>query len=220
MFFTYIFNIFSLARCAFLNDLRYNKYKENFYRSFHLYYERRRRMIHIYHQSNNQISPINRPKKNCWIQMIDPTNEEISKISEENHIDKEMIQAALDLEESARIEIDDENQTTLIVNDIPIKNTIVNKIKTYLTIPVGIIVRKDLIITICSKETELFDILIQDHVDLENKTHFLLQTLYEISAMYVSKLNTLNKQRMKIENDAQSSLNDRHLYQLLEIEKA
>lgn len=131
-----------------------------------------------------------------------------------------MIQAALDLEESARIEIDDENQTTLIVNDIPIKNTIVNKIKTYLTIPVGIIVRKDLIITICSKETELFDILIQDHVDLENKTHFLLQTLYEISAMYVSKLNTLNKQRMKIENDAQSSLNDRHLYQLLEIEKA
>lgn len=177
-------------------------------------------MIKLFQQSNQQIVPINQVKKNCWIQMIQPTKEEIEKTSEENHIDKEMIEAALDLEESARIDIDEEKQTTLVIHDFPTNNTIVNKINTYLTIPVGIIIRKDLIITICSRETELFDQLEQNQVDLNNKTHFLLQTLYEISSLFVNKLNTLNKQRMKIETDAQTSLNDKHLYQLLEIEKS
>lgn len=177
-------------------------------------------MITIFHQFNHQILPINQAKKNCWIQMIQPTTEEIERVSEEHHIEKEMLEAALDLEESARIDIDEEQQTTLVIQDFPTNNTIVNKIDTYLTIPVGIILRKDLIITVCSKETPLFDQLKQKQVDLANKTHFLLQILYEISSMFVSKLNTLNKQRIKIETDAQSSLNDRHLYQLLEIEKS
>ena len=72
----------------------------------------------------------------CWVRMINPTQEECEYIAEQLMVDIEDVQAALDPEESSRIELQD--GYTLILVDIP-ATEVRHKKHVYTTIPLGII---------------------------------------------------------------------------------
>ena len=79
----------------------------------------------------------------CWVRMIAPTQEECSYIAEQLMVDIEDVQAALDPEESSRIELQD--GYTLILVDIP-ATEVRHKKHVYTTIPLGIILTPDVIV--------------------------------------------------------------------------
>ena len=61
---------------------------------------------------------MDKPEKDCWISMTNPTPQEISQISEKCQLEEDVLRAALDPEERARLEVEEEY--TLIVIDIPV----------------------------------------------------------------------------------------------------
>lgn len=65
-------------------------------------------------------------EKGCWIDIVSPSTEEIDEIANATQISRDFLTAALDREEKARTEIDEEQ--LLVVIDIPfsaaIKTTI------------------------------------------------------------------------------------------------
>ena len=105
-------------------------------------------MYKVYRTENNVIHEESEMKPGCWINMVKPTAQESEKIVEllGVEIDTADIMAALDEEESARVEL--EEDYTLILVDIPTTELHHEKV-VYTTIPLGILLTQQHIITVC-----------------------------------------------------------------------
>jgi len=112
-------------------------------------------MIKIYKTIDGKIQEIETIEKNSWINMVNPTEEELQFITRELAVEPDFLRAALDEEEISRVELEDNNQA-LITIDVPVieKDT---KLVLYTTIPVGIIQTADNIITVCLRGNTLID---------------------------------------------------------------
>ena len=159
-------------------------------------------------------------EKDSWINITNPSKEELKEVSQLCNIPIEFLEDPLDLEESARIEYDEETNCTLIINDFPTINNNNDQFDSYITIPIGIILGTDFIVTICSQSGNFLENLIKKNVNTLMKSRFALEILFLISTQYIEKLKKLNKQRLKIENNLRDSLTNKQLYDLMEIEKS
>ena len=108
-------------------------------------------MIRIYKSNvDGFVDKIEKIEKNCWIDLVSPSIEEIDEVSNSTGVEKELILKMLDEEEIPRIEVED--NSTLIVIDTPI----IEEKSKYSTLPLGIIfTKKDYFITISSRKFEL-----------------------------------------------------------------
>ncbi|MCY9086567.1 magnesium transporter CorA family protein [Bacillus spizizenii] len=158
--------------------------------------------------------------KNSWINITSPTKNELKEISQRCNIPIEFLENPLDLEESARIEYDEETNSTLIINDFPTVDPNNNQFNSYITIPIGIILGTDYIVTVCHRPSNFLESLIKKNVNTSMKSRFALEILLSISTQYLDNLKQLNKHRLKIESNLRDSLTNRQLYDLMEIEKS
>lgn len=164
---------------------------------------------------NEQENIIEKIEKNMWIHIYDPQYDEISKISEITKIDKEILISAMDDEESAHLDVDDDY--TMIVLDVPIYIDYI-----YETYPFVIIYNKDYYITICKKETKLLDLMLKKFKKIEPHKHvrLTLQIMYRIASQYISSLKYLNSKRQDIEKEIQTSIENKDLLSLMTLNKS
>ena len=94
-----------------------------------------------------------------WVHMSNPTDKEIELISRSTGIAEDMIKAALDEEERARVEKDDDTGALLVVTDIPFTEEDDNHY-TYTTLPFGFISTSEVMVTVCLEETSLIDYML------------------------------------------------------------
>lgn len=177
-------------------------------------------MIRYYKSINLKLEKLNEYERSCWINLTEPTSNEIDEICELLELDRDVITAALDDEESSRIEYDEDY--TLILIDIPFDMSD-SRTSNYITIPLGIILAKDSIITICSKQTRIMNDFIVGHVkDFYTfmRTRFILQVLYRNANYYLLYLRRINKTTNDIEQEIYKSMKNKELLQLLQLEKS
>ncbi len=179
-------------------------------------------MIKLFKEENNRLSCVSEQdgifekiEKNTWVHIFEPKMEEISRLSETTGIDKDLLVSAMDEEESARLDVDDDY--TMIVLDVPIY---VDGI--YETYPFVIIYNKDYYITLCKKETSLLDLMVKKFKRIEPHKHvrLTLQFMYRISSHYISSLKYLNGKRQELEKAIQSSMRNRDLLSLMGLNKS
>ena len=92
-------------------------------------------------------------KESCpgsWISLVSPTYEECDALAREFHIDIADVRAALDDEESSRVDVNDEY--TLVLFDIP-SIEYRHEREAYTTIPLGLILTGDVFISVCGEDT-------------------------------------------------------------------
>ena len=92
--------------------------------------------------------------QDAWIRLYEPSETELATVSEKCSIPPEFLKAALDEEERPRIDAEDE--VVLIVMDIPVM-TEFEEIKTLTTHPLGIIIARDYLVTVCSRKSQVLD---------------------------------------------------------------
>ncbi len=94
-------------------------------------------MIKYYKTVNNVLVCLESFENGSWINMTNPTDEEINLVSSIAGIDPEFIRPALDEEERSRIE--SENGQTMVLVDIPfVESSTSGGGIVYSTIPLGI----------------------------------------------------------------------------------
>ena len=93
-------------------------------------------------------------QKNTWIDMINPSDNEVDLVSKQTGIPEDMLKASLDEEESAHI--DYEGNFRMIIVDIPIIEE-ENDNYVYNTIPLSIITGEGYFVTVCLKETSIIN---------------------------------------------------------------
>jgi len=159
--------------------------------------------------------------KGCWVNMYAPTVEEIARVSNDAQVDIDIIKDALDDEERPRIERDDGR--IYIIVDFPYMIQDENGLQVYETIPIGIILTEDLIITVSLKDSPIIDEFRKNRVKeffTFKKTRFALQLLFVISSHYLRYLKQINKKTNEIERDVHQSLKNKELYAFLSLEKS
>lgn len=161
-------------------------------------------------------------EKGCWINLINPTAQEINTLCNSIGVIEEFIKYPLDQEERARIDVEDDQ--TLIVIDLPTVEKNDGEIEGFTTIPVGmIVVRDDYFITVCTAESPILKEFIDCRVKgffTFKKTRFILQILYKTAVYYLNYLKFINRETDKAENRLQKSMRNQELIRLLELEKS
>lgn len=178
-------------------------------------------MITIYRSDADGIlENIDSIEHGAWINMVDPSKEEILLISQRLNIPQDFIRAALDEEEGSRIEFED--NATLVIVDIPFTEIDDNSL-TYDTYPLAIIYTENIIITVCLKNSPVLLDFAHEKVPsfyTFKKVRFMLQILYRISNYYLLYLRQINKKSLLIEKTLYKSLRNRELIQLFALQKS
>lgn len=177
-------------------------------------------MIRYYKTIDNKLEKLNSFENGCWINLVEPNQSEINEIVDLLNIDEESIKSALDEEERSRIEV--EVNHTLILIDIPVDESDVDS-SHYTTIPLGIIICNNCILTVCSAQSKILNDFIVGHIKdfyTYKKTRFILQILHKNASYYLYYLRRINKITEIIEREVKKSMKNKELIQLLELEKS
>lgn len=177
-------------------------------------------MVNYYKTVDGRITEIDAPENGCWINLIDPTKDELDFVTSQCRVERDFIVAALDDEETSRIETE-ENQTLMVI-DIPIADK-ENDNMIYYTLPLGFIITENYILTVCLKENSVIKEFSADlikNVYTNLKTRFVLQVFYKVAVRFLQYLKQINKMSGEIESTLHVSMKNKELIQLLDLEKS
>ena len=156
-------------------------------------------------------------EKGSWIDIVSPSAEEIDEIAKATQISKDFLTAALDREEKARTEIDEEQ--LLVVIDIPFFRSN----KDYDTLPLGIIVTKEVIVTVCLESnavTSGFNAKTYKMFSTYKKTRFLFQILYKSATLYLKYIRNIMRRTDDLEQHLRQAMENSKLFSMLDLQKS
>lgn len=178
-------------------------------------------MINPYkHANTHEIIESKLDYNTSWINVVDPTREEIETLMNLYNIPEDFIRDPLDSEESARVEYDEDTGYSLIIVNIPIVNDTNLKVLSFITIPLGIIIGNKKILTVCNVENEFLENFARQNMNLHFHSRFALNILLTIANHYNRNLRLLNKTRLRIERNLKNNVTNKQLYNLMEVEKS
>ena len=175
-------------------------------------------MLSVYRTEDRRISPVEKAGKGCWIKLTDPSDIECEEVSKDFHFDLSDVRAALDVEETSRISVEDDY--TLILVDIP-SAEVRNNRRGYTTIPLGILINEDVIVTVCSEEATALTSFVEQRVrnfSTKKQMRFTYQILYNVCMRYQALLRNIDKKRTELEERINEGMSDSDLIDLHELE--
>jgi magnesium transporter len=152
--------------------------------------------------------------------MVSPSAGEVESLAQKLLVPPEVFNDPLDPDENARVE--SHKNCLLIVNRIPFENTREEELP-YTTIALGIILKRDLIITVCSKPTEVIQAFKESRVRNFHtflRERFVLQLFLKSAMTYLKCLKDINNKADDIQRSLQRSTLTRELLELLYLEKS
>ena len=176
-------------------------------------------MVTFFNTIDDKLVEIDSPEKGCWISMVHPDEEEVQRIAQQTGADFDMLKAPLDPEERARI--DAEDNTSLILVDIPTIE-MEGKDFVYSTIPLGILTTENHLITVCLKDSHIMRDFALGRVKgffTNKRTRFILQILYRNATMYLRYLRIIDRESDKLELKLRHSMQNREIVMLMELSK-
>jgi magnesium transporter len=161
--------------------------------------------------------------RGSWISAVAPTRQELEDIARLTSVPPDFLAAATDVEESSRIDFDEADEqgdyaaSLLMVINIPKHSEGFD----FDTLPLGIIVTGDVLITVCLEENA---ILPGPKSGFGNfctwkRTRFLLQILYRTADAYLRCINEMNRRSDRIEATLRRSMKNEELFRLMDLEK-
>lgn len=177
-------------------------------------------MIQYYKTTGNQLVEINGVDKDCWVNVVCPTAAEIEFLTQKLLIAPELLTDPLDADESPRVE--QHKNCLLIVCRIPFELGW-DADSPYHTLPLGIIFKRDLIVTVSSKPTEVTSAFVEQRIKNFNtamRERMVLQLFLKSSTLFLRYLKNINNKADEIQLTLHKSTRNRELLQLLNFEKS
>lgn len=174
-------------------------------------------MLNIYKTTTQGIEEADKIERGCWVDLINPSIEEMEEITALTGVPADFLTAALDDEERSRIEI--EKEQLLILIDIPI----LRSNKDYDTLPLAIIITEEIIITVCLEANAVlaaFSASTAKNCSTLKRTRFLFQILYKSATLYLRYIRNINRRTDELERHLRKSMENDELFKLLDLEKS
>lgn len=158
-----------------------------------------------------------------WINVYPPFEHgELDGLATAMDVPLDFITDSLDIDERSRYEKED-NSTFILINSPILNDDSKDSEAIYITVPIGIILTADHIITVCSKENPILEKFYENKVknfDPSDRSLFVLQIFEQNVFRFLECLKKLNLKRNLIEQELYHSSRNSELQQLLRIEKS
>lgn len=174
-------------------------------------------MIEIFKTVEDTLTTCDAITEGSWIALSQPTLQELERVQQKTGIEIEDLKAPLDDEERSRIEVEDDY--VMILVDIPS----LDEKDRYVTIPLGIFMTNDVVVTVCLEETSILTAFSRKRVRdfcTYKKTRFVFQILYQNATTYLRHLRIIDRKSGEIEEKLHISQKNSELIELLELEKS
>lgn len=178
-------------------------------------------MMEIYEMQNGKPVKTDSMAGNVWINLVNPTTDEIDEVQKALQIDREALTAALDDEEGSRTEVS--AKYTLILIDAPTREWRNNR-EEFTTYPLSITITDTAVVTVSLQEMFALTNIIGgknkniNTVNIENRSRFVLQILFRVAMNYQADLKYIEVKRMAIEESIRKATRRDDLFELHELE--
>ena len=177
-------------------------------------------MITIFMSKGNSLESIDELARDSWINVLDPSEDEIAYLCRELSIPQDFVMAVLDIDERART--DKEGDAVLILWRVPLFRGRSADIP-FTTIPFGVILANNVVITICKMENDIVQAVVNDQVSglsVAKRNRFTLQLLLLTASRYLRYLRRINREVDRLEDELQLSMRNEELLELLKYQKS
>lgn len=171
-------------------------------------------MMKIYYTKDKQLTRADDMTEGSWVCLTAPTENDVRQVAATLDIEPSDLFAATDPEESARISLED--GYTVIIVDIPYQVPGSGE-GIYSTIPMGILLTQELVVTVCSVDTPVIGDFASCRVkgfSTRKKMRFVYQLLYRAATMYQQELRLIDRRRQALEKNLSGDLRDSDLVEL------
>ncbi len=180
-------------------------------------------MIQYFQQKDGKLSIVSQVEGCDWIHLSSPLDAtEIKKLSDSLEIPTDFITDSLDIDERSRYEREDD--ANFILLNTPIANSGKKEYEAlFITIPIGIILKEGLTITVTQKENPVITRFMEQKVkgfNPKNQELFVIQMFQYNVFEFLNALKQLNLRRNLMEEELYNSSRNEELKQLLRIEKS
>jgi magnesium transporter len=155
--------------------------------------------------------------RNCWISLVRPTEQELARVADLTGAPMDFFRAALDEEERSRIEVEDD--FALVLVNIPLMTNETN----YDTLPLGIVITPDLIITVCLEENPVFtefNDYTRRSFNTAKRTRFLFQILLKAATFYLRYIRQISRANERIEKDLRRFMHNKGIFELMDLQQS
>ncbi len=181
-------------------------------------------MISYYVSREGRLEAVDRPEPDCWIHLSPPfATDELAEIANTYELPLDFLTDPLDIDERSRYEREDDAKL-IVVNTPVLSEADEGDDSIYITVPVGIILTPDNLITVTSTARHPVLQLFLDnkirHLHPARRSAFVLHIFEQTVYRFLTCLKRLNVKRNLIEQELYDSSRNRELKQLLSIEKS
>jgi len=155
----------------------------------------------------------------CWVNIEEPTEQDKSYLIHELQIPEAFFNDIEDVDERPRIEIED--GWTLIILRLPFRSVDVKL--PYSTIPLGLIFKEDIFVSICFYRSEVIPDFVaytkRKKIEIKDYYNLVFRLLLSSSVWFLKYLKKINLNIKSAENQLEKSIKNEDLQTLLQIEK-
>ncbi len=155
----------------------------------------------------------------CWVDLVNPTDDECEDVAMFTGVPEDMIKAALDEEERARTEADE--GCTMFVVDCPIiEEGDVGDY--YTTLPLAIIYNKRCIVTVCLKGNAVLKDFItgREKIYTDKPVHFILTFMLGNAKRFLYCLKQIDRKNHRIQSELGRTMRNAEIIQLLDLQNS
>jgi len=177
-------------------------------------------MIEYFKSSEGNLRRVEECTSGTWVCVTAPDEAECEALISRFSLERDFVRSPLDEEETSRIESEDGN--TLIILDIPHVEKSGDSV-VYSTMPIGIIVTKENVLTISLRENPLLNEFAEGVVrglNTEFKTQFVLRIMLRVAGRYLQHLRQIDRLSSHTEQQLRKSMKSKDLIKLLDINKS
>ncbi len=172
-------------------------------------------MLEMYKSRAGKLEKISEPIRGSWLNISEPKESDIKRLQGIVKNISEIMDFVYDIDEVPKIEKEEDYLFILIRT--PQRRSAEPE---YFTIPLGIILTNDYLITLCTIKNDVIEELKKARINTAKKIQLVLKLLLISSRMYLKYLKAINRASYIIQRDLEKSMKNEELIKLLNLEKS
>ena len=176
-------------------------------------------MMTIYKWENGGLKEASEFASSCWINLVDPTTTELEAVLTHSNVPRDFLTDPLDVGERPRFDYEDD--ASLIIVHVPRPDD-EDSVSPYRTVPLGIILFGQSVITVCSAATPVTTAFLDQirRVCPPSDTYrFAFRLLWHAGVLFLRYINEIHSRTATLEDELHESISNEVLMKLFQIEK-
>ena len=173
----------------------------------------------IYKWENGGLKEASEFASSCWINLVDPTTTELEAVLTHSNVPRDFLTDPLDVGERPRFDYEDD--ASLIIVHVPRPDD-EDSVSPYRTVPLGIILFGQSVITVCSAATPVTTAFLDQirRVCPPSDTYrFAFRLLWHAGVLFLRYINEIHSRTAALEDELHESISNEVLMKLFQIEK-